>query len=106
MKPKPFSPLNHLTVPCAMKYLLASRGRTSRLSTAVERQTLPTPTQNSRERSTDHDTRLATAPQVCHIFLRSLVRSIVAGRFSRCRPHLTAVDREVDIHRRRRSPAL
>src|SRR5688500_14132287 len=68
MKPKPFSPLNHLTVPCAMNHLLASRGRTSRLSTAVERQTLPTPTQNSRERSTDHDTRPATALQVSHMF--------------------------------------
>src|SRR5829696_8061130 len=81
MKPKPFSPLNHLTVPCAMKYLLASRGRTSRLSTAVERQTLPTPTQNSRERSTDHDTRLATAPQVCHIFLGSWSEALLLDAF-------------------------
>src|SRR5215203_2114716 len=46
MKPKPFSPLNHLTVPCAMKHLLASRSRTARLPTTVGRQTWPTPTQN------------------------------------------------------------
>src|SRR5215211_111002 len=66
MKPKPFSPLNHLTVPCAMTHLLASRGRTVRLSDCCRTPVLTHAHAKSQGRSTNHGSRIATAHSVCH----------------------------------------
>src|SRR3978361_1350503 len=65
MKPKPFSPLNHLTVPCAITSPSISW---SHLATADYCQTLDHDNAhaNSQGRSTYHGSRTATAPLVLH----------------------------------------